>query len=387
MIALVWNGPVRLVDITVRYELYVEGLRELGIEPVTVCPAGSEAGYPYPTRTFDSEREITDPRFWQSLGCRAAVIITWHRMTDVMTAARAAGLKVLAVGESDGQVSLRFHSWPTLRYRTYVQPTIYKKFAAAKLWAQRVLLHGVAEDRGLVENTAAADVYTLAGDGPVAVFHRLLCRLGAANLTERVVCLPYPVPTGCCTGHVVADRPDRVIAVGRWDSPQKNAPLLEKAIRRLSTRRRTEVLIVGRGGERFARLARDIPTVRVLGLKSRDQVRDLMANCRTALFSSRWEGCPVSANEMLALGGTVVGTPIPSLSGITADGRFGRVCWSHTAAALAATVTEEMVAWDTHRRDPAAIAAHWRPLVSPAAVAARMLTLLGLSDLGCGTNH
>jgi hypothetical protein len=137
MIALVWNCSVRLVDMTVRYELYVEGLRELGIQPVTVCPAGAEAGYPYPTRTFDSEREITDPRFWESLGCRAAVIITWHRMTDVMTAARAAGLKVLAVGESDGQVSLRFHPWPTLRYRTYVQPTIYKKLAAAKFWTQR----------------------------------------------------------------------------------------------------------------------------------------------------------------------------------------------------------------------------------------------------------
>ncbi|MGH7754272.1 MAG: hypothetical protein ACREN5_15815, partial [Gemmatimonadales bacterium] len=104
-IALVWNAPVRLVDITTRYEHYVEGLRDLGYDALTVCPAGTEAGYPYPVHTFTDEREVMDPGFWRSLGCGAVAVITWHRMTNILHAIRAAGIRVLAIADSDGQMS------------------------------------------------------------------------------------------------------------------------------------------------------------------------------------------------------------------------------------------------------------------------------------------
>src|SRR5205085_131586 len=90
----------------------------------------------------------------------------------------------------------------------------------AKFWTQQLLLHGAAEDRGLVENTAAADVYTLAGDGPVPVLHRPLCRLGAANRADPVGCLPYPLPAGCPTGHALAPRPERALPAVQWLAPR-----------------------------------------------------------------------------------------------------------------------------------------------------------------------
>lgn len=380
MIALVWNAPVRLVDMTVRYELFVEGLRAVGSDGLALCPAGCEDEYPYPVRTFADERELTNAAFWKKLGCKAVVIITWHRMTDILLAVRAAGLPVLAIGESDGQVSLRIHPWPTFRFMTYTQSTVRGKLGAAKHWLQRFLFRGSAEHQAIIDNTAASSFLALGSEGGVREFRLLLQRLGTGNLADRVVWIPYPVPEKFCAGPVALQRADRVIAVGRWDSLQKNPELLKATVRRLAEcGSRTEILIVGKmSQQRFGELARNIPHVHLLGVQTRDKIHELMMGCRSVLISSRWEGSPVVANEMLALGGTVVGTPIPSLRGITADGRFGRVGRGHTAASLAAAVVHEMKAWDHGERDPIAISAHWRNLVSPSAVAELMLTLLGV---------
>jgi len=139
----------------------------------------------------------------------------------------------------------------------------------------------------------------------------------------------------------------------------------------------TEFLIVGRHAEsRFGAVARRNPRVHLLGLQPRDRVRELMAESRVVLFASRWESGPIAANEMLALGGTVVGTPIPSLCSIAVGQRFGRVSRKPAGAALAEAIQSELRDWDAGRRDPQAIAAHWRPLVSPAGVCRRLLEVL-----------
>ena len=90
-VALVWNTPTRLIDASVRYELYVEGLHSLGVDVITVCPVGTDEGYPHPVNCFTDEREVSDPAFWRHLACQAVVMITYHRMTEILVAARAAG--------------------------------------------------------------------------------------------------------------------------------------------------------------------------------------------------------------------------------------------------------------------------------------------------------
>jgi glycosyltransferase involved in cell wall biosynthesis len=301
-------------------------------------------------------------------------------MTDVLQAVRAAGLPVMAIGESDAQLSPLYHSWPTFRFMTYLQPTLRGKLGAAKYWFQRFLFQTSNEHRALVENTEASDVLALASEGAVDEFRHLIRRIGAPELACRVAWVPYPVPQSFCAGIVKPDRADRVIAVGRWDSPQKNPELLARTIRQLhAAGNRTEILIAGKGTvEHFAAVGRECRQVHLVGVQPRERIRELMAGCRAVLISSRWESGPIVANEMLSLGGTVVGTPIPTIRGIVADGRFGRVSRSHASRSLTDAVLAEMAAWHCGERDPAAIAAHWRPLVSPSRVAQRMLDLLAL---------
>jgi glycosyltransferase involved in cell wall biosynthesis len=164
-----------------------------------------------------------------------------------------------------------------------------------------------------------------------------------------------------------------VIAVGRWDAYQKNAPLLAAMVDRVCRLRpSTEFLIVGRGADAaLSAVAKRNPAVHLLGVQSRECVVELMAECRTILITSRWESGPIVANEMLALGGTVVGTPIPTLAGVVADPRFGRVGRRHRADDCAIALAAELADWDRGLRDPAVIADHWRARVGPAAVGKR----------------
>src|SRR5437016_20156 len=106
-IALVWNAQARLTDITVRQELYARGFEALGHEVLIVCPAAAAEGYPYPVQAVPLPADLADPSLWQQLGCDVAVMITWHMMAAILRAIRSAGTRVVAIADSDGQISVR----------------------------------------------------------------------------------------------------------------------------------------------------------------------------------------------------------------------------------------------------------------------------------------
>jgi hypothetical protein len=379
-IALVWNGPFKLIDITTRYEPYVEGLRAIGIEVITVCPAGTEIGYPYSTVLFNDYRELICLDFWNELGCSAAVIITWQRMTDIMLCMRAAGMRVLAVAESDGEISLRFHPWQTFRFLTFMQKTTRLKIGAIKHWLTSYIAYGKQQINDLIENTESAHITTFAGEGAVNVWTKFLTKNKRTNLINNVKWLPYPVNDIFCSGPIQIERENRIIAIGRWDSPQKNAELLEKTIIKLeSMNSKTEIIVVGKySEERFKHLCERYPFVKVMGVQPKENIKKMMQFCRSILITSRWESGPIVANEMLALGGTVIGTPIVNLVNITKDSIFGIVSTKHSSFALAMAIQVEMEFWETGNRSPFVISSFWRHHLSPKAVSAKMIRLLDL---------
>ena len=185
------------------------------------------------------------------------------------------------------------------------------------------------------------------------------------------------------SGEVPATRERRLVAVGRWDDPQKDAALLAATVRRvLAADPDIGFDLIGPGGEAaFAALWRRQPRVRYLGPQPPEVVAELLRRSRSLLLSSRWESGPIVANEALSLGCTLVGpVRVPTFEAYCAGGRYGTACRSGSPQALAAAVLDEMRAWDDGRRDPAAIAATWRPRFDPRTVCEQ---LLRPSDMPC----
>ena len=380
-IAIVWNHESRLLDGSFRFEQYLAGFRALGHEPFLVCTRSSAAGVEGPGRLADDADELRASGFWREVAADVAVIVTWHRMSRVLEAMAEAGTRVVALADSDGRVGFRLFPRFTLERILAYGDGGLDRARRLKYWLGRWLsdLRGRSEeDEEALRSTRASDVLALGHAEGIRHFRRFLAHHGEGALGSRLVEVPLAIGASFLACPIPATKDDLVVAVGRWHDPQKNAPLLARALELfLADRPRTSVEIFGAGGEDvFAPLAGKVD---YRGVARQEVVAETLSRARSIVFSSRWEGSPHAATEALALGATLVGTPIPSLESWTADGRFGRVAGRARPRDLARALVLEHRAWDAGERHGPAIAGHWRPRLSPEGVCGRLLAPLGVA--------
>lgn len=381
-IAVVWNHDSRLLDCSFRFEQYVAGFRALGHEPVVVCARASAAGFDAPLHLAEDAAELREPRFWRELGADVAVIVTWHRMAEVLEAMRQAGTRVAAVADTDGRVGVAVFPAFALERFVVTSDGWTARAKAVKHWLGRLARdrrRPSAEDAEAVRSTRASDAVAFGHGEGVRLFRRFLAWHGEEDLASRLVEVPFTIGAAFLSCPVPTAKDDRIVAIGRWDDPQKNAPLLARALAAfLAARPGTEVVIYGTGGERtFAPLAARHPRCEYRGLARQEVVAETLSRSRALVFSSRWEGCPHAGLEALALGATLVGPPLPSLVSWTEDGRFGRVARRTRPRDLTLALAREMAAWDAGEREPRGVAEHWRGRVAPEAVCRRLLAAAG----------
>ena len=380
-IALVWNHPSRLLDCSFRFEQYIAGFRTLGHQPVVVCDRASAEGFDGPLAVAESAESFERVQFWRELEAQVAVVVTWHRMAAVLAAIRQAGSRVISIADTDGQIGLRVYPWRSLERMLVYQDSWPERLRCVKYWLTRFLTDGARgspEDREFVASTRNSDAVILGNALAKERFRKYLSRQGERALDQRVFVVPFTIGESLLSCPVPEVKDNRIVAIGRWDDPQKHAALLAAALERfLSGGTATEVTICGRGGERwFAPLAQRFAGLRYVGVQHQAAVARQLSAARAIVFSSRWEGSPHAGLEALALGATLVGTSIPSLESWTHGGLFGTVAPSRRPRALARALEEEMRAWDEGRRDPTEISRHWRSRLAPEAVCGQMLAAL-----------
>ncbi len=376
-VAVVWNHPSRLLDCSFRFEQYLAGFRALGHEPVLVCHRGCEEGFPELAETRAPEA-FEDAGTWREIGAEVAVMVTWHRMSRVLAAMQRAGTRTIAISDSDGQIGVRAHPRATFEKLWMDHRGLAEKLRCAKFWLEKFLFRGRVEDREHLESTRRSDVLVLGSREGARHFRHFLRSHGEERLDDRVTVVPFNVGGAFLSCPLPDEKDDAIAAIGRWGDPQKNAPLLAASTRRLARRRpHTRLVIFGAGGEPwFGPLAERCPGVDYRGVAGQAEVARALARCRSIVFSSRWEGSPHAANEALATGATLVGTPIPSLLSWSEDGRFGRTAARATPRALSRAMLEEMDDWDRGRRDPHAVAGEWRRRLAPENVCRQLLDAL-----------
>ena len=382
-IALVWNGSVALDRISFRHENYQAGWEALGHDAVLVTARELVGSFAGRTHLVAAREALERVETWRELAADVAVGVTWHRMSGMLAAIRAAGTQVVAIADSDGQVGFAAHpriSW--LRIGAY-QTTLSGRLRALRYFCRRFAASAARRDPEELEflaSTRASDRVVLGSAPAIVCFKRFLRQQRAGDLAERLREAPFAVPESFCTRPLaeIATKADRVVAIGRWSDPQKDAPLLAAALANFfSRRKKTEVVLFGADPERaFGELARQEPRLRLAGIQEPHVVALTLAQSRAALFSSRWETGPHVATEALALGATLVSVPMPNLEGMIDGGRFGTLAGRRTPQALAGALAAELAEWDAGRRDASGIARQGRARFSPVAVARTLLETL-----------
>lgn len=385
-IAVVWNYPSRLLDCSFRFEQYLKGLRELGHEAFIVCTRlSAEGGFPgEELQVVERFVDFEEVDFWRKLGADAALITTWLRMSDVLAAIRAAGTKTVAITDSDGQIGL--HVYPRIGFERLMayQKGFGPRMKGFRYWFGRVLRERLTgrpeEDLEALESARQSDVLSFCHTGGREKFRAFLEHYGEEKLLDRTIVVPFTNGDAFLACPVPEAKAERIVAIGRWDDPQKNTRLLAGALDRyLEERPTTEVILFGGGGERrFASLAERHPSLEWRGVAHQEEVARTLAGARVWLGTSRWETGPMAATEALALGATIVGPPIPSYTSYSeahgpGEGPFGRVARRAHPDDLARALLDEMSAWDRGERDGLSISAHWRTLLDPAELCRRLL--------------
>ena len=387
-IAVVWNHGTPLSQCSFRFEEYIRGLEELGHEAFVVCPQSSDDGFPVPTFCPPLGEGLTNREFWLDLKVQAAIVPSFHQMSHLLELLVGIGVRTIAMGDSDGQMGLRAFPLATMRRTVHAGASDRRhrrrQFGKLALRYLRSFRRRDPQDAEFLRSARFSDVLILGNAESRDHFRRFLRKAGAGDMAERVHVAPLAINRVFCEFPDLERERRGLVAIGRWDDPQKNAPLLARALTRYlgaaggaGDGEEVPVQIFGAGGEEhFRDLCGRFPNVVYRGPQHPPVLAEALAGSRSILFSSRWEGSPHAGCEALAMGATIVGTPIPSLRSWSEDGAYGRVASAHRAGPLARAIADEQAAWRHGERDPASIAAVWRQRSSGRGVCEAMLAVL-----------
>ncbi len=384
-VAVVWNYGTPLSQCSFRFEEYILGLEELGHDAFVVCPQSSDDGFPVPTFSPPSDEGLANRRFWLDLKVQVAIVPSFHQMSRLLELLVGIGVRTIAMGDSDGQMGLRAFPLATMRRMVYAGASDRRhrrrQFAKLVLRYLRSFRRRDLQDAEFLRSARFSDVLVLGNAESRDHFRRFLRTVGAGEHADRVHVAPLAINRVFCEFSDLERERRGLVAIGRWDDPQKNAPLLARALSRYLRGAGNEsgvpVHIFGTGGEEhFRDLCRQFPNVIHHGPQHPPVLAEALAGSRSIVFSSRWEGSPHAGCEALSMGATIVGTPIPSLRSWSEDGAYGRVASAHRAGPLARAIADEQAAWRRDDRDPASIAAVWRERSSGLGVCKAMLAAL-----------
>ncbi len=368
-IAVVWNHGTPLSQCSFRFEEYIRGLEQLGHEAFVVCPQLSDDGFPVPTFSPPLGEGLANREFWLDLKVEAAIVPSFHQMSHLLELLVETGVRTIALGDSDGQMGLRAFPLATMRRMVYAgvsdRRVRRRQFAKLAVRYLRSFQRRDPLDAEFLRSARFSDVLILGNAESRDHFRRFLRKAGACDRADRVHVAPLAINRVFCEFPDLGRERRGLVAIGRWDDPQKNAPLLARALRRYLDGAGDEsdapVHIFGPGGdEHFRNLCGRYPNVIHHGPQHPPVLAEALAGSRSIVFSSRWEGSPHAGCEALSMGATIVGTPIPSLRSWSEDGAYGRVASAHRAGPLASAIADEQAAWRRGERDPVSIAAVWR---------------------------
>jgi len=323
-------------DITIRPDqlfwhrdlgLLTKAFRDLGHDALLVVhPAvyplskikNSTSKIPEDPVLWPSPSEVRNPIWWQSRKPDLVILGLWTRpkYDPIRRAALSATPHVIERADSDGMrtafcglLTYAKRRFDYFRDRTYHWPfllsipaSVFYSFASilATPWIEYRLRKTLRLLPSILVETPHA----------TALWKSLATRLGFDP--EKIHCVPHPIQTDIFKFDPAVSKKNQIISVGRWESYQKNLPLLLKTLHAFLDKNPTWTsLVVGSG------LPTKSPHPRITFLPplSPPDLACHMQESKIFLSSSRYESFGLASAEAEACGCLVVGPfEIPMLN-------------------------------------------------------------------------
>jgi glycosyltransferase involved in cell wall biosynthesis len=234
---------------------------------------------------------------------------------------------------------------------------------------------------GKIRHLEHADLIVLPSPLAQHRYSRYLLAMQRADLIGRLRWVPYPVVKEM-TYEPAIPKKNVIIAVGRWQSVQKNTPLLLRVLERvLSEQPRYSARIIGSGSEAVQNLAQRMSAdcrsrIDIAGRVDHSKIPAFYRESQILLCTSRYESFMIAGGEALCCGCSVVGDGrIASLPYLTGLGSGTTSCDSSLDNLRDAAMVE-INAWQSGERNPVQISRAWQARLHADRVAGAFLKLL-----------
>lgn len=347
------------------------GLQALGIESKFVALGDPETRSPHPLILATLE-QMKDEHWWRRQEAEGVMIYSRGapRFEPIVRAIKAAGLKLVVHIDSDGFSSPHV-SFRDFLFGTYIMFRDERKPLPGLMALAKALLFRIFPqiyDLKFQLHLSHADIVTV--NSPLGLQHmrRLLLRFNRPELAAKLRQIPAPSRGDCDYDPAVQKRP-QIIAVGRWNTYQKDAPRLIASLNQvLLELPHYRAVVIGAGGDLLRQLIRDHASAVAGRIEVPDFIdRAALIRCyqesQIMFVPSRAESLHLAAVEALFCGCSVVGAAaISSMQWFTSRAS-GTAAPRRTVDDFSKALLAEAECWRKGERDPAAISRDWRSRV------------------------
>lgn len=356
--------------------LTVRAFRQLGHDAQLVCYPTTHSKDPLdrPVQLI-TQSEAKSKEWWIQQSPDLILLGLWSqsKYKPIRTAALASNARVAERCDGDG---LRF---PSCGHRQFWKNTVSAQIDARPNWPSALAAIFGGGKAGLFEIFApyfesrfaatVAMIPLFLSETPLSTqsLQSLATRIGSRP--SRFQHVPHPIDENVFS-YNGEPKKNTVIAVGRWDSWQKDWPLMRKVLEIFLDRNLDyEVVIFGSGlpkgsiGDRmFSR-----------GICPQEEISKSLREAKILFFASRYESFLLAGGEALCSGCTVIGpNTIPSAFYFS-EFFDGPPPPERAASTLASALETEAQAWRLNRRDPHKISEAARHQMGSLIVAQKIL--------------
>jgi len=314
--------------------------------------------------------DMESPGWWQQHHPDAVVLYSWvaPRYTPIAKAIKAGGAKLIVRCDS-GEPYSQWQKTVREAFYTHYLAARYKEkgwvYACGFSLLKTLLFYipAVYENR-VVEHLSYADLILNETPDGVQLLKELLIKKGRIDIAERVRYSPHPIVEEAIYDPAVK-KEKRIIAVGRWDNYQKNAPLLIRTLGKvLAKQSGYEAHIFGGGEEVLRELTNKLPEevrsrIFIRGKVRHSELIPEYQKSRICFAPSRSESFNIAAAEALCCGCSVVGSRhILSFKNFVSK-NSGTLAARYTTKEMSRALNIEITAWASGQRLPEQTGAAW----------------------------
>lgn len=349
------------------------GLEQAGAKVIIFAQTCSEiAREKYTINVLDrGQREQV--AYWQASGIDTLIIYSWLslRYSNLIKAAKSAGLKVILKLDSDGHL---IHPLKPSYLRVFGLDKSFKSKIKHIIRLGQWLLIPRLTSRDRVQQLQTCDAVII--ETPVAKINlgESLSYWQQETLISKVVFIPNPIES---LPNIPGPKENIITCIGRWDDKRKNATGLRRVFSTLKTD--WQINLIGHGSnELMHKIKKDNSKLKLSAdeqLPHHDIFKRL-ASSKIFFAPSVAESFNLAAAEALCCGCSFVGGPLPSFIYFANEGQSGSLAADFHSHALRLALENDINKWKQAEYQTEAIKTYWQQELSQVKISEQIINLI-----------